>query len=82
MASYTWLQQKYGLLPEAAAIVEWQYHYTGDFKTALFECICLADTSNLQKLSRGFPIEVNGYLYYTRKPGWWQQVQKKIGKYD
>ena len=68
------------LTPEEDWIAQWQYHFLGDFHTALFEVICLADEGNLHKLSLGFPDEVNGYKKYSRQEGWWQEVQKKIGR--
>ena len=60
-------------------IVKWQYRLLGHFKTALIEAIKLADDNNLAKLACGFPNEVQGYIYYSRTPGWWQEVQKKAG---
>ena len=74
------LFEKYGLTPEEDIIVQWQYRYLGDFRTALFEAICLADENNLYKLSLGFPIEVEGYKKYSMQEGWWQEVLIKIGK--
>jgi hypothetical protein len=61
-------------------IVKWQYRMLGDFKTALIEAICLADSQNLERLRLGFPDEVEGYLNYSRVEGWWQEVQRKAGK--
>ena len=58
-------------------IVKWQYHLLGDFKTALVTAIALADRGNLEKLRKGFQDEVEGYLNYSRKEGWWQAVQEK-----
>lgn len=68
------------LTSEEDWIAQWQYHYLGDFHVALFRAICQADETNLHKLSLGFPDEVSGYIKYTRKEGWWQEVKKKIGR--
>ena len=68
------------LTPEEDWIVKWQYGYSGHFHKALFDAICAADEGNLDRLSLGFPDEVEGYRKYTRQAGWWKEVQKKIGK--
>ena len=59
-------------------LIEWQYRFSGDFNRALFETICLADKINMARLYRGFPLEVDAYLKYTRKEGWWQKIQKGL----
>ena len=69
-----------GLTPEEDWIAMWQYRYLGHFRKALFDAICAADEKNLDRLSLGFPDEVNGYKKYIRQEGWWKEVQKKIGK--
>lgn len=79
MASYTWIQEQYGLEPEEAAVVEWQYGYCGDFHRALWGAIARADPVNLLRLESGFPVEVKGYIKYSQKYGWWQNVLKKMG---
>jgi hypothetical protein len=48
------------------AVVKWQFRLTGDFFKALWEAICRADEDNLERLSRGFPTEVEGYLAWHR----------------
>ena len=78
MASYTWLEDKYKLTPEEAAIVEWKYHYAGDFQQSLFNCIVHADTNNLQLLSLGFPVEVAGFKSYASAENWWPSVLEKL----
>jgi len=59
-------------------LVEWQYHFSGDFNRALFEVIGRADEINLYRLARGFPEEVEAYKNYTRVNGWWQKIQKGL----
>ncbi|MBW1999381.1 MAG: hypothetical protein JRJ29_15650 [Deltaproteobacteria bacterium] len=78
IVSYKWLMEKYGLEPEEAAVVEWQYGYCGGFHTALWDAISLADEINLLRLEQGFPIEVRGYKKFTREQGWWQAVEFKV----
>ena len=80
MASYSWIQEQYGLEPEEAAVVEWQYGYCGDFHKALWEAIARADENNLDRLGFGFPVEVTGFKKYSQEPGWWQNVLEKINK--
>ena len=69
------------LFPQLTAgeefIVKWQYRLLGHFSTALIEAIKLADEANLERLREGFPHEVEGYINYSRLPGWWQEVQAK-----
>ena len=42
------------------AVVKWQWRLYGDFYTALWHAIKLADDQNLERLARGFPYEVAG----------------------
>ena len=69
-----------GLTPEEDWVAQWQYNHLGDFHGALFEAICRADERNLYLLSLGFPNEVSGYKTYANQEGWWQEVQRKIGR--
>ena len=72
---YLWLFSE-ELTPEEDWIAKWQYGYLGHFHKALFEAICVADEENLDRLSLGFPDEVEGYRKYTQQAGWWKEVQK------
>ena len=65
------------LTPEEDWIAKWQYKHLGHFRKALFDAICATDKENLDRLSPGFPDEINGYRKYTRQAGWWKKVQKK-----
>jgi hypothetical protein len=47
--------------------LEFQYRWSGDFYTSLFRAIALADTGNTQRLSKGFPEEVDAYRIWTRE---------------
>jgi hypothetical protein len=43
-------------------VVRWQFRLLdGDFERPLWECIKCADSDNLERLSRGFPTEVEGF---------------------
>jgi hypothetical protein len=44
----------------------------------LWGAITRADDGNLYRLRQGFPNEVDGYLAYTREPGWWPAVEAKL----
>jgi hypothetical protein len=44
------------------SVVKWQFHIQGDFLNALWNAIILADEDNLERLGRGFPIQVEGFL--------------------
>ncbi len=67
-----------GLTAEEFAVVEWQYGMCGDFKASLWQAISRADSGNMARLRRGFPVEVEGYRLYTQESGWWQRVQKMV----
>lgn len=66
------------LTKEEQAVVEWQYQLNGGFFTALWVAICCADTWNLEKLEKSFPIHVGGFRKYREEADWWPTVLKKI----
>lgn len=53
-------------------IIRWQFNQgfggtlLGEFDAALIKAICLADDLNLLRLEFAFPMEVQGYLAWTR----------------
>ena len=61
-----------------AFIYLWQYRHLGGFYQSLAEAIARADTGNLERLAKGYPIEVEGYRRFANEPGWWSNVQRKI----
>ena len=63
-------------------IVEWQYRMMGGFRTKLMEAINHADEVNLEKLSYGFPDEVNAFRMFAYQPGWWERAQRKLDAVD
>lgn len=60
------------------SVVEWQFGLCGDFMSAIWKAISLADEENLARLQLAFPTQVLGYKCYTRTPGWWDRVRKMI----
>ncbi len=42
-------------------VIRWQFRMCGDFETALWRAIALADTDNIERLRLGFPLHVQGY---------------------
>lgn len=48
--------------------LEYLYQQTGSFYTTLFTAIQLADSENLEKLSKGFPEEVIAFRTYRDQP--------------
>lgn len=52
--------------PEAKAVLKWQWRLYGDFYTALWNAIKQADDGNLERLARGFPVEIKGFLAWNR----------------
>ena len=67
-----------GFTEEETIAYAWQYGMLGDFHTSLMQTISKADTPNLYKLSLGFPADVNAYILYATKEGWWQDVVKRM----
>ena len=51
---------------EAKAVLKWQWRLYGDFYTALWNAIKQADDGNLERLARGFPVEIKGFLAWNR----------------
>lgn len=64
---------------EQKALVEWQYRFAGDFKTALWKAIIYADESNLDLLAAGFPVEVSAYRKYSYQKDYWKATVKLAG---
>lgn len=60
-------------------LIEWQYRMCGDFGKALWQAITRADNSNLLRLSRGFPDEVEAYRKFTTVSGYWDDVKIRAG---
>ena len=58
-------------------VVKWQYRLHGTFFTHLANAIARADEDNLDRLKRGFPDEVNGYVNYKAMKGWWETTRQK-----
>ena len=47
-------------------VIMWQFNLLGDFQTALASAIKLADEDNLERLRRGFPMQVAGFLQWSQ----------------
>ena len=65
------------LEPYELAVFKWKHNLYGHFYTALFDAIKLADDSNLNKLIKGFPNEVEGFNKFRLVPMWWPGVERK-----
>jgi hypothetical protein len=61
-------------------LLEWQYRRTGDFYKGLWEAICRADESNLERLERGFPSEVQAYRDFAHTGDFTRKVKRILGK--
>ena len=66
------------LTKEEEFIYFWQHRMLGSFMTAIAECISRADRYNLEKLAKGFPMEVEAYKKFTHEDGWWESVEEKM----
>jgi hypothetical protein len=62
-------------------IFDWQYGYHGDFRKALCQAFMYADTTNLLRLSTGFPMEAQAFEMFWHVNNWWQDVDVKVQKY-
>jgi hypothetical protein len=51
---------------------------SGSFRTNLFSTIFSADIENLNKLSLGFPNEVEVVRRYKNEDGYWQKLQERL----
>lgn len=69
-----YMAERLGMSRDKAFIVEWQYGYAGGFTKALIGAMVVADDFNLEKISKGFPEEVNGYKKYRNEYNWWQNT--------
>ena len=67
------------LNPAERFIWDWRNGRLGGFKTALLHAIEDADIHNLEKLRKGFPDEVEGCVSYRLIPGWWDDLEAKMG---
>lgn len=58
-------------------LVKWQFRMQGDFYSALWKAIMLADEGNLDRLAEGFPDDVDAYKRFSRVSGYWKDVCKR-----
>ncbi len=63
--------------PEAA-VYRWQYDIQGGFLSDLWKAIAAADETNLDRLAKGFPIQVEGYRSFRADSAWWTAVKEKV----
>jgi hypothetical protein len=64
------------LTPGERFIFNWQYGLeTSSFKNTLILLMTASDDRNLEKLSLGWPDEVNALISYRKTPGWWDRVR-------
>ena len=53
----------------------WQYNKAGSFMTKIFDAMAVADTTNINKISKGFPQQAQAYKDYGNLSGFWEQVK-------
>lgn len=66
-----------GLTNEESFILKWQYKLLGDYGTAFMSAAIKADDENLDRLAKGFPIEIGALRRYWHEKGWWDSVENK-----
>jgi len=69
-----------GLTVEERIVYEWQYDLDGGFRHSLMNAISKADGDNLECLRKGFPIHVRAYERFSQERGWFESIQKRMGK--
>lgn len=52
---------------------------SGSFKSNLYTTILCADIENLNRLSLGFPNEVEVVRKFKNEEGYWQKILEKLG---
>ena len=60
------------------AVIKFQFNMWGHFYTSLFETLQHADFINMEKLRKGFPDEVEGFLAW-REGDLGQRIDETIG---
>ncbi len=66
------------LNPAERFIWRWRRGKMSGFRQALIDVIKKADIHNLEKLRKGFPDEVEGYVSYRWTKGWWDDLEAKM----
>lgn len=75
-----WNDEVFATLNEGEqSLVKWQYRYHGSFFTKLWECIITADGINMERLRRGFPSHIEAYYRFRQEPGYWENIQIRLG---
>ena len=59
------------------ALIAWQRGGMGSFSSALWKAITTADSSNLRKLEKGYPSEVQAYRNYGNLEGFSEALRNK-----
>jgi hypothetical protein len=59
-------------------LVEWANGVASHSTTALFECMARFDTTNLAKLEKGFPEQVEVWRKYKGGGGWWAALCARL----
>lgn len=59
-------------------LIHWQKHGSGSFITKLFEAMRSADDTNLGRLGKGFPEEVEAFNRYRKEGGYWDDLQSRF----
>ena len=74
-------QEYYNSLDKGVrCLIDWQYGKASSFVKYLFETIRVADGENRDKLAQVYRLEVQAYINYARKTGWWDKIVKKLGE--
>ena len=64
--------------PGVQSLIKWQFNEHGGFWTAIWKAISNADTFNLDRMEKAFPLEVAAYRKYVSQYGWWEALLEKL----
>lgn len=79
--------KQHGFTAQEICIVRWQLEDYGGFYTALMEAITRADLINIEKLRKGFPVEVGAMIKFKAmppdgEPDFYEEIATKLNQVE
>jgi len=79
---YCLTDRKYPFLePEQEIAYKWQTGRFGGFWMAFFDNVHRADSGNLMRLFKTFPVETSAIRLFYTVPGWYEEVEKLVEEF-
>lgn len=66
-----------GFTQEETFILKWQLDCLGGFGKAFASAAIVADEDNLDRLAKGFPIEIGAIRRFWSEVGWWESLEHR-----